>query len=55
MAHVVNLARKCLRCPKRASVEVFNSVNASQGVYCSRHGKQRLAELEAGEKGARPW
>ncbi len=55
MAHVIQLSRRCLRCEKRASVEVFNSANASQGTFCSAHGKKRLAEIESAEKAVRPW
>ncbi len=55
MAHLVELAKKCLRCGKRASVELFNSANASQGCFCTSCGKRRLAEIERGEQAARPW
>lgn len=50
MAHLVKLDRTCLLCPKRGSVELFNSRNASLGVYCATCGKRRLAEIERSER-----
>ena len=39
-------------CRSVASEEVFNTYNASQGKYCLRHAKARVAELKRGERAA---
>ncbi len=41
---------ECRVCRARASVELFNHRNASNGYYCARHGKQALAQMEARER-----
>lgn len=46
MAHMVSIAQTCRRCGRRASCEVFNSANATQGVFCAPCGKRRLREIE---------
>ena len=35
----------CVVCKSKAAVEVFNTYNASCGYYCTRHGVQRVKEL----------
>lgn len=44
-AHTRSLDRQCIRCHKRAVVEVFNTSNASMGSFCKRHGDERVQEL----------
>lgn len=46
-AYVKTLARACAAagCRRAATVEVFNTYNASLGCYCTRHGDAKVAEL----------
>jgi len=37
---------RCRSCAKRASVEVFTSLNQSRGYFCLHCGRQKLKELE---------
>ena len=40
-------------CEKRATVEVFNHVNASYGYWCLKHGTEKVAQLNRSlERGA---
>jgi hypothetical protein len=49
MAYMVDVIRKCPGCGRPASWEVFNNRNASQGKFCYRCGKKKVAELNAAE------
>ncbi|HZV03159.1 MAG TPA: hypothetical protein VFF73_41025 [Planctomycetota bacterium] len=49
MAHLVKIDRRCSRCGRRASVEVFNSSNGPLGAYCAACGRRRLAEIQREE------
>jgi hypothetical protein len=40
------LPKKCAKCPKRASVEVFNDYGATMGYFCAPHGKAVINDLE---------
>lgn len=37
-------------CTSRATVELVNSRNASNGFYCKRHGAQAVKDLQALEQ-----
>lgn len=43
------LERECDHgdCPYKAKVEVFNTRNATLGVYCRRHGLELVSALNA--------
>jgi hypothetical protein len=45
-AYTLELKRPRCFCGKMASLEVFNTFNASCGTFCTYHAKRRLAELE---------
>lgn len=44
-AHLRPITRRCDDCDARATVELFNARNASQGVFCRRCGNRRLEGL----------
>lgn len=45
-AHLRPLAR-CRTCQRPATVELYNAVNAPQGVYYAPHGQAALRAFEA--------
>lgn len=46
-AYTVPLANhSCRQCASRATVEVFNTRNASNGYYCTRHGNEAVRDLD---------
>lgn len=51
MAYWVELSKPCdvTGCPRRATVQVFNAMNAPQGRYCKIHGRIRLNDLRSSE------
>jgi len=51
-AYLKELVTRCYRedCKSRAVVEVFNTWNASQGVFCRPCGKALVARLKRGEQ-----
>lgn len=54
MAYLKELRVRCqytVYCPRFATVEVFNQVNASQGLFCRTCGRRRLKELQRREGG----
>lgn len=53
-AHTREIGRQCQRCGKRATVEVFNTYNASQGYYCAKHGDSEVARLNTPETPTTP-
>lgn len=48
-AYARPIQTKCSRCRAAAKVEVFNTYNSRQGVYCRRCGARRVRELRAAE------
>ena len=49
-AHIRELQHRiCMSCSARASVEVFDTNNASQGVHCKWCAKARVRSLQANE------
>lgn len=44
-AYAKGLDNHCY-CGKRASYEVFNRLNASQGYYCKEHANRKIIELD---------
>lgn len=50
MAYKQSIKKSCANCGGVASVEVFNSKNASHGYYCARCGERRVKEIEKVEK-----
>jgi hypothetical protein len=50
MAHVQILDQTCRDCPARATRELFNNVNASVGVFCTKHSQAALIEQTRREK-----
>ena len=51
-AYSLRLKIQCDRCARRATHEVRNTYNASQGKFCARHAKALVAELQAAEQRA---
>lgn len=51
-AYMKDLVTRCYRegCKSRAVVEVFNTWNASQGVFCRSCGRQLVTHLKRGER-----
>jgi hypothetical protein len=52
-AYTLELRRPKCFCGRNASLEVFNTFNASCGTFCTYHAKRKLAELEYGERAVR--
>lgn len=52
MAHLRELNNSCQRCHRLATVELLNRHNGSHGKFCSKCGKQALAELQESERHA---
>lgn len=52
MAYTKRIVRQCQQgtCIKQATLEVFNSHNASCGVFCAPHGKLKESELRRQER-----
>jgi hypothetical protein len=48
-AYSVDIAQRCRRCGGRAHKEVFNSFNASLGIFCQRCAAARVKELNRSE------
>lgn len=40
----------CKKCGKRATIELFNRVNASQGRYCKPCGRAALRQMSEREQ-----
>lgn len=47
-AYARTLIIQCSRCPMPAAKEVFNSKNASMGIFCSRCAAAEVERLNAG-------
>lgn len=44
---------KCQSCHLHATVQLFNTFNSLVGSYCTRHGNDRLRELEQNDRALR--
>lgn len=52
MAYLRDIAHKCGRCMKNATVELVNNRNAAVGRFCWSCGQKELAAQKAREKAA---
>ena len=55
MAYLRDIASKCGRCMKNATVELVNNRNAAVGRFCWSCGQKELAAQKAREKASGEW
>ena len=55
MAYLRDIAMKCERCMRPATVEVVNNRNAPIGRFCARCGRMKLREQQERERAAGEW
>lgn len=55
MAYLRDIAVKCARCLRPATVELLNNRNAVIGRYCKRCGAAALRDQQGRERAAGEW